>query len=380
MTTPASPPAPASPVPAPARPVRIAYLLIPQFALMSFSAAIEPMRSANRMSERHLFEWTLVSVEGGEVAASNGIRIATDCRLDQLKATDLLVVCAGFEPAQFPSGHAVHHQLRRLARHGAMVGGISTGAFILAEAGLLAGRRCTVHWEYAAGFRSRHPSIALSRDLYVVDRNVFTCSGGTAALDMMLHFVSRTAGPAVAAAVAEQFIHPQIRREDDQQRLAMHARYGVGSGKLAQIIQLMEDAIEHPLDIRDLADRVAISARQVERLFREQVDMSPKAFYLKLRLARARALLRQTVDPIVAIAVECGFASTSHFSHAYKRLFGISPTRERPSSAARPAPPPDSHGDGIRCSPPPDRARAMRRRGGGGSRGKSRESGPRRLP
>ncbi|MGD0501271.1 MAG: GlxA family transcriptional regulator [Steroidobacteraceae bacterium] len=321
--------------PAPAKPIRIAYLLVPQFPLMSFAAAIEPMRSANRMSERHLFEWTLVSVEGAEVAASNGIRISVDCRLDQLKSIDLLVVCAGLEPAQFGPKHAVHHQLRRLARHGAMIGGMSTGSFVLADAGLLTDRRCTVHWEYADWFQSRYPSIALSRDLYVVDRNIFTCSGGTAALDMMLHFVAQAAGAGIATAVAEQFIHSQIRSQDAHQRLAMHARYRVGSPKLAGIIKLMEDAVENPLDIRELARLVGISARQVERLFREQLGMSPKVFYLKLRLARARTLLRQTVDPIVAVAVECGFASTSHFSHAYKRLFGIPPTQERRSVTAR---------------------------------------------
>jgi AraC family transcriptional regulator, glycine betaine-responsive activator len=321
--------------PASGKPIRIAYLLVPQFPLMSFAAAIEPMRSANRMSERQVFEWTLVSVEGTEVPASNGIRIATECRLEQLKATDLLVVCAGLEPAQFGPAHGVHHQLRRLARHGTMIGGISTGAFVLADAGLLADRRCTVHWEYADWFQSRHPTIALSRDLYVVDREVFTCSGGTAALDLMLHFVSQAAGPAIATAVAEQFIHPQIRRQDDHQRLAMHARYGVGSPKLAAAIKLMENAVENPLDIRELAELVGISARQVERLFREQLGMSPKLFYLKLRLARARTLLRQTVDPVLTVAVECGFASTSHFSHAYKRVFGIPPTKERQSVTAR---------------------------------------------
>lgn len=326
---------PAAAPAAPARPMRIAYLLIPQFSMMSFSAALEPLRSANRLSGRQLFEWTLVSVEGDQVAASNGILIAVACRLEDLKDTDLLVVCAGLEPGQFPPGHGLHHHLRRLARHGALVGGISTGAFILAEAGLLAGRCCTVHWEYADGFRSRHPSITLSCDLYVIDRDVFSCSGGTAALDLMLHFVAQAAGAAIAAAVAEQFIHPHIRRRDDHQRLATHARYGVVSPKLTQIIRLMEEALENPADIAALAGRVGLSTRQVERLFQEQLGLPPKAFYLKLRLVQAQGLLRQTIEPILAVAVQCGFASTSHFSHAYKRVFGIAPTRERAGAAVR---------------------------------------------
>jgi AraC family transcriptional regulator, glycine betaine-responsive activator len=310
-------------------PIRIAFLLVPQFSMMAFSAAIEPLRSANRVSERQLFEWRLISVDGREVTASNGIAIQIHQSLEKLHTTDMLVVCTGLEPEQFAPNHRLHHQLRRLARHGAMIGAISSGSFILADAGLLRSRRCTVHWEYEELFRSRYPALTVCRDLYVVDRDVFTCSGGTAALDMMLHFVSEASTPDIAVAVAEQFIHPQIRKQEDHQRLEMHARYGIDSPKLVEIIRLMEAALENPLDISQISDRVGISARQVERLFREQIGASPKAFYLNLRLARARTLLRQTINPILAVAVECGFGSTSHFSHAYKRVFGIAPTDER---------------------------------------------------
>jgi transcriptional regulator GlxA family with amidase domain len=316
---------------------RIAFLLVPQFSMMAFSAAIEPLRSANRMSERPLFEWQLISVDGKEVLASNGIGIAAHRSLDDLNKIDMLVVCAGLEPVQFGRNHKIHHHLRRLARHGSMVGAISSGSFILADAGLLDDRRCTVHWECADLFRSRFPTLKLSRDLYVVDRNVFTCSGGTAALDMMLHFVSEASAPDIAVAVAEQFIHPQIRRQEDHQRLETHARYGIDSPKLVEIIRLMEGAVENPLDIRQISNRARISPRQVERLFREQLGASPKTFYLKLRLARARTLLRQSVDPILGIALQCGFGSTSHLYHAYKRVFGIAPTDERRQTAARPA-------------------------------------------
>ena len=310
-------------------PVRMAFLLVPQFSMMAFSAAIEPLRSANRMSERQLFEWRLISVDGKAVTASNGIPIAVHESLDQLSKVDMLVVCVGLEPVQFGRGQKVHHHLRRLARHGSMVGAISSGSFILADAGLLTDRRCTVHWEYADLFRSRYPTLAVTSDLYVVDRDVFTCSGGTAALDMMLHFISEVSGPQLALAVAEQFMHPHIRKQGDHQRLDMHTRYGIDSPKLVEIIGFMEGAIENPFDVTDIAQRVGISARQVERLFREQIGTSPKAFYLRLRLAKARTLLRQTLNSIRAVALECGFASTSHFCHAYKRAFGLAPTQER---------------------------------------------------
>ena len=315
--------------------IRIAFLLVPQFSMMAFSAAIEPLRSANRVSERPLFEWLLTSFDGKEVMASNGIGVAVHRPLAELRKIDMLVVCAGLEPVQFGRNHRIHHHLRRLARHGSMIGAISTGAFILADAGLLAGRRCTLHWEYADLFRSRYPALDVSSDIYVVDRGVFTCSGGTAALDLMLHFIAEASAPGIALAVAEQFIHPQIRKQDDHQRFETHTRYGIDSPKLAEAVRLMEAAVENPLDMRQISTRVGLSPRQVERLFREQLGMPPKTFYIKLRLVRARTLLRQTVDPILGIALECGFGSTSHLYHAYKRVFGMAPTEERHQAAPR---------------------------------------------
>lgn len=323
----------------PDQPIRLAFLLAPQFPMLAFASAVEPLRSANRLSEKQLFEWRLSSIDGSPVLASCAIPITVHESLEQLGKVDIVIVCAGLEPLQFGRNHKIHHHLRRLARHGAMIGAISSGAFILADAGLLAGHRSTVHWEYADLFRSRYPTLKLSRDLYVFDREVFTCSGGTAALDMMLHFVSETCGPKLALAVAEQFIHPRIRREEEEQRSEIQARYAIDSPRLVQIIEMMEAALDEPLPMRDIARRAGISARQVERLFREQLGVSPTTFYLQRRLDRAKAMLRQTLHPIREVALECGFGSTAHLSHAYKKVFGLAPTQERLRAAGRPARP-----------------------------------------
>ena len=216
-----------------------------------------------------------------------------------------------------------------------LIGAISSGPFILAEAGLLNGRRCTVHWEYADAFRARFPRLQVTQDLYVIDRGVFTCSGGTAALDMMLHFVQQVAGAELALGVAEQFIHAQIRKQEDHQRLDLHARYGIDHPKLIQAIALMERTLEEPLDVAEIARRTNLSMRQVERLFRHNLGSPPKAFYLGLRVARARTLLRHTLTSLRTIALECGFESTSHFCHAYKRVYGVPPTHERHSRDGR---------------------------------------------
>jgi transcriptional regulator GlxA family with amidase domain len=310
-------------------PIRIAFVLAPQFPMLAFAAALDPLRVANRLSEKPLFEWLLASVDGRPVMASNGIPVEVQATLDALHDIDLVVVCVGLEPLQFGRQHKIHHQLRRLAHHGAVIGAISCGTFVLAEAGLLNGRRVTVHWEYDELFRKRYPSLQTSHELFIFDRDVFTCCGGTAALDMMLHLVRETFGNQLAQDVAEQFIYPRIRDEEEAQRAAIQNRYAVASPRLAEVISIMEATLEEPVPLSELARRVGISVRQVERLFKDQVGMGPSMFYLQRRLERARTLLRQTLQPIREVAVECGFGSTAHFSHAYKKAFGLPPTRER---------------------------------------------------
>lgn len=330
------------------QPVRIAFFLVPQFSMMSFAAAIEPLRSANRAAGHPLFEWTLASGDGAAVTASNGIPVGVSGTLEEVARVgrgsgppegqstagklDMILVCAGLDIPPYPTVYPV---LRRLSRHGVLVGAISTGSFVLAEAGLLHERRCTVHWEYADAFRACYPQLQVTQDLYVIDRDVFTCSGGTAALDMMLHFVKQVAGSKLALGVADQFIHAQIRKQEDHQRQDLHSRYGIDHPRLIQTIALMEATLDEPLDIAEIARRVNLSARQVERLFRHYLDASPQAFYRRLRLARARTLLQHTLTPLRMVALECGFESTSHFCHAYKDVYGIPPTHERPSRDGR---------------------------------------------
>ena len=312
-----------------ATPVRLAFLVAPQFSMMSFSAAIEPLRSANRLVGRPVYEWQVVSTDGRAVEASNGIRIPVDCALAALARPDMLVVCISLEPEQWSADRKVLHELRRLAQHGCRIGAISSGAFVLAEAGLLSGRAATVHWEYAEAFRLRFPRIALVPDLYVVDREIFTCSGGTAALDLMLHFIREHLGVALAVSVAEQFMHPRIREHGDRQRMDVDDRHGLRDPKLAAAVRQMEQALEEPLPMTALARRAGASVRQLERLFQSRFGTTPTRFYVRMRLERARTHVLQGSRPVREIALECGFGSTSHFCHAYRAAFQTSPTADR---------------------------------------------------
>ena len=309
--------------------LRLAFLLVPQFSMMSFSAAIEPLRVANRLGTRTVYAWELISLDGKPVTASNGVPLAVQCSLAELKKPDMLLVCAGFEPLQFAGNRRLHSLLRSFARHGTRMGGITSGAFVLADAGLLAGRRCTVHWEYMDLFRLHWPQLTLTEDLYVIDRDVFTCSGGTAALDLMLQFVREHCGPDLAVAVADQFMHPHIRDHDNHQRMETHLRYRVSHPKLVEVLQLMEHTLEEPLDVQTTARKVGLSTRQIERLFRRHIGATPGRFHLSLRLARSRALLLQTSRAVGEIALECGFESSSHFCRVYKAAFGRAPSQER---------------------------------------------------
>ncbi len=319
----------------PDRPVRLAFLLLPQFSMMAFSAALEPLRAANRLAGSQLYDWHLVSNDGQPVMASNGIAIAVNASRESLAQPDLLVACVGLDPLEAAANTGLRGWLRRLAGHGCQVGGISGGAFLLAEAGLLDGKRCTVHWEFAELFAARYPRARLVPDLFVAAEGVFTCSGGTAALDLMLHFIREHHGAEMAVAVAEQFIHPRIRDHGDRQRMTPDRRYGLLHPKLASIVEHMEANLAEPLELTALAATADLSTRQVERLFRQHLGSAPAVFYLELRLVQARHLLRETATPVRTIALDCGFGSSSHFCHAYRRHFGHSPTHER--KTARPA-------------------------------------------
>ncbi|HET9446766.1 MAG TPA: AraC family transcriptional regulator, partial [Steroidobacteraceae bacterium] len=161
-------------------------MLTPGFALMSYASAVEPLRAANQISGRKLYHWWHASPGDQPAIASNGAAVLPDHRFgSEPDVLDLVLVCAGGNPATFDDA-ATFAWLRRLARRGVTMGGISGGPYILARAGLLNGRRCTIHWEHAPAFAETFPKVQLTRSLFEIDGTRITCSGGIAALDMMI--------------------------------------------------------------------------------------------------------------------------------------------------------------------------------------------------
>ncbi|MCZ4282837.1 GlxA family transcriptional regulator [Kiloniella laminariae] len=309
-------------------PQRIVFFLVPRFSLIAFTSALEPLRLANRESGKRLYSWSLVSVDDLPVRSSCGIPFTPDAKLDELQHFHTVVVCSG-EDVQKVDDRRIYSWLRRVDRTGVDVGALCTGAHILAKAGLLDGYSCTIHWENLAGFLEDFPEIEVTPELFEIDRNRFTCAGGTAALDMMLNVISAQHGHELASEVADQFMHERIRDQHDQQRMSLPIRLGVRHPKLLAVIKLMEDNLEEPLTRIQLARDAGLSTRQLERLFRKYLSRSPARYYLELRLNKARLLLLQTNMSVIDVALACGFVSASHFSKCYRDFFGRTPRKER---------------------------------------------------
>ena len=310
------------------RPHEIVFVLVPDYSFIAFSSAMEPLRMANRMRGEPLYRWRIVSTGGAPVASSSGLLVQVDGDLGSGDTADLVIVCAG-EHVERNVEKSCLAWLRRLARRRVPLGAICTGAYALARAGLLGGYRCTIHWENLASLREEFPDVTVTSELFEIDRDRYTCSGGIAPLDMMLNLIQSEHGSPLAVAISEEFICERIRGRNDRQRIPLKHHLGTSQPKLVEAISLMEMNIEEPMNLDELSRHVELSRRQLERLFQKHVRCVPTRYYLELRLARARQLLLQTARPIVQIAFACGFVSAPHFSKCYRDRYGIPPREER---------------------------------------------------
>jgi transcriptional regulator GlxA family with amidase domain len=280
------------------------------------------------LSRKNLYSWSVISADDASSPASNGLSLSPIYHPNDAPPCDILFVCGGTNVREAVSDDVIS-LLRTYAANGTPMGALCTGTFALAKAGLLNGYRCAIHWENLAAIREEFPKILFSQDLFVIDRNMFTCSGGTAPLDLMLNLIRLKGGKSLAADVSEQFSVERIRDHKDQQHIPLLARIGSGHEALLDAAVFMEMNIEEPFALDYLADQVGLSLRQLERLFKRYLDTTPAQHYLNLRLRRAREFLLQTNMSVMDVTVACGFQSSSHFCKSYRSLFGYPPSRER---------------------------------------------------
>lgn len=315
---------------------KIAFVLMPDFSNLGLALAIEPLFVANWLAQRRLFVWSTLSMDGKPVRASNGMTVPVDGPLAPVNAHQTIFVVASFNPKQHALDRKVASWLRRMARFGVEIGGIETGSEIMAAAGLLDGREVAVHWDNLEGFQERYPNVRAKAQLYVLGEDRPTCAGATAVLDMMLRWISDHAGTDLAQEVAQHFLLDRIRGESEAQRSAEGAAGPSAHPAVRCALALMEQAIEEPLPCNEIAARVGLSQRQLQRRFQLAFGSTMHHHYVAMRLAVAHKLLQQTDLPVTEIAVSAGFASLENFSRVYRAFFGRPPSTDRRQSTEAP--------------------------------------------
>jgi AraC family transcriptional regulator, glycine betaine-responsive activator len=316
---------------------RYGFLTLPRYSMIALANAVEPLRMANIITGQPVYEWAIVSLEGAPTPASNGLQLSPTIPLEQLGAVDILFVCGGVNVQQAVSPKLLA-ALKRLAERRVPLGALCTGGYALAKSGLLDRYRATIHWENLSALREEFPRINLSDQLFTIDRDRFTCSGGVAPLDLMLNLVESKLGARVSQLISEQFIVDRVRNDRDRQYVPLRAQIGVSHESLIRVAQLMEENIEKPLSLDEIAAATRLSRRQIERLFKRHLNCVPKRYYLQMRLRRARELLLQTSMPIIDITTACGFQSPPHFSRCYRAQFGCPPSAERQPGKGKASP------------------------------------------
>ncbi len=313
---------------------RFVFVLLENFSLLGFAAAVEALRIANRMANRPIYTWTLIGEGGEKVSCSAGAEFNLDGDLEEMLRDDVLFLCGGID-VQSATTKRLLNWVRREARRGAIMAGLCTASYVMARAGLLDGKKATIHWENQDSFSEEFDEVELTKSVFVMDGNRYTTAGGTSSIDLMLKIIASDHGEDLANAVADQLIYSSIRTDQDTQRLSVPSRIGVRHPKLTAVIQMMEQNIEEPISPSVLAKDVGMSTRQLERLFRRYLNRSPKRYYMELRLQKARNLLMQTDMSVINVALACGFASPSHFSKCYRSHYNTTPYRERGSRSVR---------------------------------------------
>lgn len=307
---------------------RVGLVLVDGFPLMAYASAIEPLRAANLLADENLYDVRHLPVSGARSASSSGAIIRADAYLGEYVDFDLVLVIAGSDVVDLHD-RRLESWLRLLVSRGVVVGGVSGGPLVLARAGVMEGHRMTIHWDHVNALSAEIRKVILERSLYVRDRNRLTCGGGTAALDMMHAVITEHHGPEFAQRISDWFLHTDIRQGDDAQRSGLAARYNTHHQSLLKALEAMENHIADPLELSQVATLCGLSARQLNRVFKTQLQHSAVNFYSRMRLQKAQQLLKTTSLTISEIAIATGFANGAHFSKRFKVATGHSPKHYR---------------------------------------------------
>jgi len=306
----------------------VTVLLLPESSMMVLASVIDPMRAANRLSERQCFTWRIVTTHGKPVNCTCGIQITPDEVLNVDTAGDVLFIVSGFNQYSYINIDEIA-LIRRIAPRFHALGGADTGAWILAKAGLLEDKNVTTHWEDLEDFASSFRKSNVQPDRFVVDRSVFTIGGASPTFDFMLHLIRARLGYPLALEVASVFVYDETHFSTDAQPLVSLGLLNDFEPRVTKAIRIMEAHIDEPVSIVNVAEQLAMSSRRLEKLFQQHLQCSPGAYYLGLRLQRARKYVTDTLLSMQEIAIRTGFNSLSAFSRSYKKHYQSPPSDYR---------------------------------------------------
>ncbi|WP_338550368.1 GlxA family transcriptional regulator [Roseovarius phycicola] len=299
------------------QPTKVSLLLFDQFSNLCLANCIEPLRAANMQGDGQVFDWSILSPDGAACRSSSGLEVLAQAELSSLKATDYLFVMASY-------GHDRHDApntrrlLRAAARKADRIVGLDAGPWLLASAGLLDGRRATVHWDLLDAFTERFLAVEVERARVVKDGQIVTCAGAMSALDLTLDLISDHLGMAARLEIEALFLHG-----DPPVGQAQPAR--LSDPLVHRALQLMRDSVEKPMPLTQLARALSCQPRTLDRRFRARLGASPGKVYRHLRLAAARKLIEDSPLGMAEIAVRCGYDSPAALTRAIGQRYGVTP-------------------------------------------------------
>ena len=307
-------------------PVTVTFVLMKQFTMLAFTSAIEPLRVANQLAGRVLFRWHVYTEDGQLISCSNGVPVMPEGPLPAMAAPGYVFVCGGVEP-EAACTPALTDWVRAQWRHGRTVGGLCTGAYALARAGILDGSRFTLHWENLRSFAELFPTLTPDWRVYCIDDRIVTCAGGVAAADLVLKLIDDHLGPELSQAVMNMCLMTRRRDAEDEQITSLTSRLGNRNRHLLKAVSYLEEHLEETFSAEDCAQYGGVSWRQIERLFQANLGVTPIKYLAGLRLQHGRALLAETDMSVLDVAIACGYTSSAHFSRGFRARFGVSPHR-----------------------------------------------------
>jgi transcriptional regulator GlxA family with amidase domain len=311
----------------PSAPVRIAFVLFDSFSNLCLANCLEPLRAANTLGGRAAFAWQILTPGGAAVHSSSGLQVLPHGALSELSAADYVFVLSSYDYERHDGPETRRALVRAAARADTMVG-LDAGPWLMAAAGLLDGRRATVHWDLIDDFAETFLEVRAERAHHLRDGPVMTCAGAMAALDLTLETISAHLGTAMRLDVEALFIHgePPVGAPGEAE--------GARDPMVRRALALMREHLERPLPLAALARRLSCQPRTLDRRFRAGLGAPPGRVYRHLRLAAARRLIAETRLGIAEVAVRCGYDSPAALARAVRREYGRSPRALRAARSA----------------------------------------------